>query len=115
VHAVAPAAGGEAARFARIGSEQVILTGTQESFGPDERDARLAIDRLGKILEPLGASLGDVAFARFYPLSLRIEQQLRGLLPSFFKTPNQPAIGILELEGAGSSDAAFAVDAIAAK
>lgn len=116
VRAVAvPAAGGEGARFTRIGSEQIILTGTQESFGPEERDGRLAFERLGKILEPLGASPGDVAFARFYPLSGRIEQQVRSLLPSFFKPPNQPAVGMLEFEGVGSADAAFAVDAVAAK
>jgi enamine deaminase RidA (YjgF/YER057c/UK114 family) len=105
----------ESGDFVRIGSEQMIFTGTQESFGPDERDARLAFDRLGKILEPLGASLGDVAFARFYPLSLRIEQQVRSLIPSFFKGPTPPAIGMLEFEGLGATDAAFAVDAVAVK
>jgi enamine deaminase RidA (YjgF/YER057c/UK114 family) len=105
----------EGARFARIGSEQVIFTGTQESFGPEERDARLAFDRLEKILEPLGASPSDVAFARFYPLSLRIEQQVRSLIPSFFTTPTPPAIGVLEFEGLGATDATFAVDAVAVK
>ncbi len=102
-------------RAAFVGSEQVILTGTQESFGPEERDARLAFDRLGKILEPLGASLSQVAVARFYPLSPRIEQQVRSLIPSFFNGPNPPAIGMLEFEGVGATDATFAVDAIAAK
>jgi enamine deaminase RidA (YjgF/YER057c/UK114 family) len=101
--------------FVRIGSEQVVLTGTQESFGTEERDARLAFDRLGKILEPLGASLNDVAFARFYPLSGRIEQQIRALAPSFFKAPNAPAIGMLEFEGVGATDASFAMDAVAVK
>jgi enamine deaminase RidA (YjgF/YER057c/UK114 family) len=105
----------EGARFAQIGSEQVIFTGTQESFGSEERDARLAFDRVGKILEPLGASLDDVAVARFYPLSLRIEQQVRSLIPSLFNGPNPPAIGMLEFEGVGSTEATFAVDAVAVK
>jgi enamine deaminase RidA (YjgF/YER057c/UK114 family) len=110
-----PGATGESGRFALIGSQQVILTGTQLSFGAEERDARLAFDRFGKILEPLGASPADVAFARFYPLSRRIEQQVRSLLPSFFSAPNLPAIGMLEFEGVGATDGAFAVDAIAVK
>ncbi len=108
-------AAGRSPSFARIGSEQVVLTGTQESFGAEERDARLAFERLGKILEPFGVSLEDVAFARFYPLSARSEQQIRALVPVFFKAPNAPAIGMLEFEGVGATDAAFAVDAVAAK
>jgi enamine deaminase RidA (YjgF/YER057c/UK114 family) len=103
------------AQLTLIGAEHLVLTGTQVSFGPEERDARLAFDRLGKILEPLGASPRDVAFARFYAVSPRIEQQVRSLLPSFFNTPNPPAISMLEFEGVGAVDATFAVDAVAVK
>jgi enamine deaminase RidA (YjgF/YER057c/UK114 family) len=101
-------------RLALVGTPHIVFTGTQVSFGSEERDARLAFDRLGKTLEPLGVSLSDVALARFYPVSRRIEEQVRRLLPELFN-PQAPAVSMLEFEGLSSADAGFAVDAVAAK
>ena len=92
-----------------------VLSGTQISFGYREQDARLALDRLGKALEPLGVSLRDVVLARFYPLSRRIEEQVRPQLPAFFARANPPASIFNQFEGLSSSDASFAVDVVAAK
>ena len=89
--------------------------GTQVSFGYQEQDARLAFDRLGKSLEPLGVSLRDVVLARFYPLSRRIEEQARLQFPAFFAKANPPASIFTQFEGLSSSDAGFAVDVVAAK
>jgi enamine deaminase RidA (YjgF/YER057c/UK114 family) len=100
---------------ALIGSEHILFTGTQVSFGAQDQDTRLAFERLGRTLEPLGASLGDVAFARLYPLSGRIEQQVLRLMPTFFNKTTPPVLAALEYEGVAAADAAFAVDAVAVK
>jgi mitochondrial fission protein ELM1 len=46
-----------------IGAPQVILTGSQEAFGFQDADARLAFERLQKSLSQEGGSLHEVAFA----------------------------------------------------
>jgi enamine deaminase RidA (YjgF/YER057c/UK114 family) len=98
-----------------VGSPHVVLTGTQVSFGYEEQDARLAFERLRKALEPLGASLQDVAFAHFYPLSRKIEDQVRAARRGFFPAERPPAGSLLLMEGLSSLDAGFAVDVVAAK
>jgi enamine deaminase RidA (YjgF/YER057c/UK114 family) len=108
-----PTAGSPTA--APLVAPHAVFTGTQVSFGYQEQDARLALDRLGKALEPLGVSLRDVILARFYPLSRRIEEQARHQVPVFFAAGNPPAASFPLFEGLPSSDAGFAVDAVAAK
>jgi enamine deaminase RidA (YjgF/YER057c/UK114 family) len=102
-------------QIALVGSPHVVLTGTQVSFGYEEQDARLAFERLRKALEPLGASLQDVAFAHFYPLSRKIEDQVRAARRGFFPAERPPAGSLLLMEGLSSLDAGFAVDVVAAK
>lgn len=106
-----------AARQAQIGvvtAPRVVLSGTQVSFGYEESDARLALGRLGKALEPAGVNLHDVAFAHFYPLSQKIEDQIRAVWPEFFDAAHPPAVSLLQIEGLSSLDAGFAVDVVAA-
>jgi enamine deaminase RidA (YjgF/YER057c/UK114 family) len=103
-----------ASRVALLRTSQLVITGTQVSFGFEEKDARLAFERLGKTLEPLGVSVHDIAFARFYPLSPKMGEQVSRLEPALFGREN-PAVSVLEFEGLASSDAGFAVDAVAAK
>lgn len=106
---------GTATRVTLLRAPQLVITGTQVSFGYEEQDARLAFERLGKTLEPLGVSMHDIAFARFYPLSPKIGEQVRRLEPAFFGRDNPPAVSVLEFEGLASSDAGFAIDVVAAK
>src|SRR5262249_10190282 len=54
---------------ALVAAPQLVLTGSQVSFGYEEKDARLAFERLKRAIEQAGASLSDVAFAHYYPLS----------------------------------------------
>ncbi len=108
-------ASGDSARIAIVGAPHIIWTGTQVSFGFEERDAHLALERLGKTLEPLGVAMRDIAYARFYPLSRKIEKQMRQQIPIYFDPANLPALSVLEFEGLSSEDAGFAVDAVAAK
>ncbi|PWU07726.1 MAG: hypothetical protein C5B51_09275 [Terriglobia bacterium] len=106
---------GGGSQIALIGAPHVVLTGTQVSFGFQEQDGRLALDRLGKAMEPLGVSRADVAFTHFYPLSAQLENQVRALSRAFFNTGPAPAGSALPVEGLSSQDAGFAVEAVAVK
>jgi len=97
---------------ALFNAPQVILTGVQTSFGYEEKDARLALERLRDTLQQAGASPAGVAYARYYALSTAIAAQVRKIRPEFFRLP---AGGLLLWEGLSSMDAGFAVDAVAAK
>lgn len=101
--------------LALLGSPQVVLTGTQISFGAQERDGRLAFERLGKELAEAGVSFRDVAFAHLYPLSGGIAAQASKLGGDFFDPRNPPAGTTLEFEGLPSMDASFAIDVVAVK
>jgi enamine deaminase RidA (YjgF/YER057c/UK114 family) len=100
---------------ALVGAPQVILTGSQVSFGYQEQDGRLAFDRLGRELGQAGTSLRDVAFAHYYPLSGGIAAQVRKLRTDLFDTSHPPAGALLLFEGLPSMDAGFAVDVVAVK
>jgi len=108
----APAAG---AQLGVVTAPHVVLSGTQASFGYEESDARLALGRLQKALAPSGVNLHDVAFARFYPLSPKIEDQIRAVLPEFFDAAHPPAASLVQIEGLSSLDAGFAMDVVAAR
>ena len=106
--------GGESAA-ALIAAPRVVLTGSQVSFGYEEKDARLAFERLQRGLEQAGAKIGDVAFAHYYPLSGGIAAQVRKVRADFFDRAHPPAGTMLVFESLPSMDAGFAVDVVAAK
>jgi enamine deaminase RidA (YjgF/YER057c/UK114 family) len=110
---LAPEAG--ASGIALVASPKVVLTGTQVSFGFEEKDARLAFQRVGKALEQAGVSPRDVAFAHFYPLAQGIAGQVRQVRGEFFDGAQPPASSLLLFEGLPSMDAGFAMDVIAVK
>ena len=101
--------------IALVATPHVVLTGTQVSFGYEEKDARLALGRLQKALEQAGVSTRDVAYAHFYPLSFGISNQVRNIRSEFFDAEHPPAGTLLQFEGLPSMDAGFAVDVVAAK
>jgi enamine deaminase RidA (YjgF/YER057c/UK114 family) len=96
---------------ALVSAPQVVLTGSQVSFGYEEKDARLAFDRLKRALDQAGA--GDIAFAHYYPLAQRIAAQVRKVRTEVFG--NVPAGTSLIFESLPSMDAGFAVDVVAVK
>jgi enamine deaminase RidA (YjgF/YER057c/UK114 family) len=102
-------------QIALVAARHVVLTGTQVSFGYQEQDSRLALGRLQKALEGVGASPADVAFAHYYPLSFGIANQVRKLRATFFNAAHPPAGSMLLFEGLPSMDAGFAVDVVAVK
>jgi enamine deaminase RidA (YjgF/YER057c/UK114 family) len=97
---------------ALVGAQQVVLTGSQYSFGFQESDARLAFERLKKSLEQAGAKPENVVYTHYYPLSQGLATQVRKLRADFFRAPAET---ILIFEGLPSMDAGFGVDAIAVK
>lgn len=102
-------------QIALVGAPQVVLTGTQISFGYQEQDTRLAFDRLKKELEQAGVSLSDIAFAHYYPLSGAIATQVRKIRGEAFAPDRPPAGTLLQFEGLPAMDAGFAMDVVAAK
>jgi enamine deaminase RidA (YjgF/YER057c/UK114 family) len=109
-----PAQPGES-QAALVAAPHVVLTGTQVSFGYEEKDARLAFERVKRALDQAGASVHDVAYAHYYPLSLGIAKQVRKIRAEFFESDHPPAGSLLLFESLPSMDAGFAVDVVAAK
>jgi len=102
-------------QIALIGAPQVILTGSQEAFGFQDADARLAFERLQKSLSREGGSLRQVAFTSLYPLSARISEQLRKIRGEFCNGARPPAGTMLPFQGLPSMDAGFALDVVGVK
>ena len=115
IRSVTQSADSGASDIAMVPGPAVVLTGTQNSFGYEEKDARLAFDRLGKALEQAGVTKGDVVYAHYYPLAPVIARQIRTVRGEFFDRVPPPAGSMLIFEGLPSMDAGFAVDVIAVK
>ncbi|HLH17036.1 MAG TPA: hypothetical protein VKX45_07435 [Bryobacteraceae bacterium] len=107
-----PAEPGES-QMALVGAPQVVLTGTQVSFGYEEKDARLAFERLERVLRECGATPDSVAFTHYYPLSAGIAAQVRKMRAEFFSPAHPPAGTMLLFESLPSMDAGFAMDVVA--
>ncbi len=101
-------------QIALVAAPRVALTGSQVSFGYEERDSQLAFTRLKGALEQAGASIRDVACARYYPLAAGLAGQVRKIRGEFFDPAHGPAGTLLVFEGLAALDAGFAVDAVAA-
>lgn len=109
-----PALPGES-HAALVMGPQVVLTGSQVSFGYEEKDARLAFERLKRAVEQAGGSVADLAFAHYYPLSSGIAAQVRKVRGEFLNAATPPAGTLLIFESLPSMDAGFAVDVVAVK
>jgi len=102
-------------RMALVNAPEVVLTGTQVSFGYQEADSRLAFDRLRKELEQAGSSASKVAYTHYYPLAAGIADQVRRIRTEVFDAAHPPAGSLLLFEGLPSMDAGFGVDVVAVK
>ncbi len=97
---------------ARVRSPKIVLTGIQMAFRSSDADFRLAFDRLGRALEPLGASNQDIFWTSSYTLARSVEEKVRAFEAALF--PRAPAGTVLMFEALPSLDATMAVDAMAA-
>jgi enamine deaminase RidA (YjgF/YER057c/UK114 family) len=98
---------------AAVSARTVALSGTLVAYGYEDRNARLAFDRMNKVLEPAKASWKSVVEVRFYPLAASIVKQIERVRGDFLDRANPPAISMAPIEGLPSIDASFAMDAIA--
>ena len=100
-------------QVAVVGPERIAFTGTQLAFGREEKDVRLAFERLTRTLESAGASLKTVIMSNTYPLTNAVTDQIRKIRPELFNAPTPPASTLLLFEGLSSVDASFGTDVIA--
>jgi enamine deaminase RidA (YjgF/YER057c/UK114 family) len=99
---------------ALVNAPKIVLTGTQMAFRDTDADLRLAFERLGKALEPLGVTYRDVFWSSAYPLTRPVEEKVRAMQQEFFDRSKPPAGTMLLFEGLPSLDATMAMDVIAA-
>jgi enamine deaminase RidA (YjgF/YER057c/UK114 family) len=109
--AEAPAGG--FSRTAMVRARRVVLSGSQIAFGFREEDARLAYQRLGKVLEENGSSLRQAAWLSIYALSAPMGEQARRIGSESLNREKPPAGAMLVCEDLPALDASFAVDVVA--
>ena len=107
------AAPAEYSQLALISAPRLVFSGAQIAYGYQDSDARLAFQRLAKVLEQGGSSIRDVAVAGIYPLSSSLAAQARKIRFEFFDKSHPPASTLLPFEGLPAMDAGFAVDVVA--
>jgi len=98
---------------ATITAPKIVLTGTKLVFRDQDSDVRLMFERLGKSMEPLGASLKDVRWANVFALTRPMNAKVNELRGEFFDNSRAIAGASLVTEGLPSIDATAAVELIA--
>jgi enamine deaminase RidA (YjgF/YER057c/UK114 family) len=109
----APKAGG-VPQFAVATGPKLVFTETQLIFRDQDSDIRLAFQRLGKAMEPLGATYKDVIWSGVYPLTRPLAEKIDALRFEFFDRAHPPAGTVLLFEGLPSIDATAAIELVAA-
>jgi enamine deaminase RidA (YjgF/YER057c/UK114 family) len=100
-------------KFVLVGAPRLVLTGTQVAFNFEEKDIRLAFQRMAKVLEGQKTSMKQVVFANLYPIGNRVLELARKVRFEFFDPAKPPASTALVFEGLPSMDASLAIELIA--
>ena len=100
-------------KVALIGSEKVILTGTQLAFHYEDKDVQLAFQRMAKVLEAAHSSMKLVAFSSLYSLTNSMTAKIRAIRFDHYDKARPPASTLLLFEGLPSMDASFAIELVA--
>ncbi|MBI2689526.1 MAG: hypothetical protein HYX27_24730 [Acidobacteria bacterium] len=98
---------------ALIGSEKIILTGTQLAFHSEDKDVQLAFQRMSKVLESAHSSMKHVAFSSLYALTNFVVAKIRATRFDYYDKARPPASTLLLFEGLPSMDASFAIELVA--
>jgi enamine deaminase RidA (YjgF/YER057c/UK114 family) len=101
-------------QMALVNTPRVAFTGLQMAFGLQDKDARLAFQRLQKALETVNATLKDVVMASAYPLHPSIAEQVKKIRAEFYDQAHPPGSTMLPFEGLPSIDGSFGVEVVAA-
>ena len=107
----APAGG--FSRTAVVRARRVVLSGDRIAFGSRGEDARLAFQRLEKVLEEHGSSLRQAAWLSIHALSGPLGDQARRIGGEFLNGNQPPAGVLLVCEDLPALDASFSVDVVA--
>lgn len=105
---------GTTSQFAVAVAPKLVITATQLIFRDQDSDVRLAFQRLGKAMEPLGATYKDVIWSGVYPLTRPLAAKIDALRFDFFDRTRPPAGTTLLFEGLPSIDATAAIELVAA-
>lgn len=100
-------------QVALVNSPRIVITGTQQTFGNQDADFRLAFGRLQKALEPFGAGFKDVFWSSAYPLSRTALDKLRAIRWDYYDKSRPSASTAVLFEGLPSLDATLALEVIA--
>ena len=98
-----------------VGASKLIFTSGQLGFGYEEKDVRLAFDRMKKALESVQGSMKRVAFSSLFPLTAGVTAKIRAVRSDYYNADNPPASTMLLFEGLPSMDASFSIDLIAVR
>jgi enamine deaminase RidA (YjgF/YER057c/UK114 family) len=109
-----PPQAGTPSQFAIAVAPKLVFTETQLIFRDQDSDIRLAFQRLGKAMEPLGASYKDVIWSGVYPLTRPLAEKIDALRFDFLDRARPPAGTMLLFEGLPSIDATAAIELVAA-
>jgi len=96
-----------------VSAPQVILTGAQLAFGLEEKDAKLAFQRLERTLAQYNSSLKQTVALKHYVLSRGIGRQAVQVVSGLLADENLPAITVIPCAGLPALDVSFAVEAVA--
>ena len=102
-------------QIALVAAPHLVFTGTQVSFGYEEKDARLAFERLKRALEQAGVRCATWHTRTTIRSRRESPAQVRKVRSEFFDSARPPAGAVLTFEGLPSMDAGFAVDVVVAK
>jgi enamine deaminase RidA (YjgF/YER057c/UK114 family) len=105
---------GGVSRRGYVRAPKIILTGTKLVFREEDADIRLAFQRLGKAMEPLGATFQDVFWTGVYPLTNPLATRIAVLRKEFLGGDAVPDPSPVLFEGLPSTDATAALELMAA-
>jgi enamine deaminase RidA (YjgF/YER057c/UK114 family) len=97
-----------------VRAPKIVMTGTKLVFRDEDSDIRLAFQRLGKAMEPLGASFKDVFWTGVYPLTRPVAGKIGVLRKEFVGSEAAPDPSPILFEGLPSTDATAAIELMAA-
>ncbi|MFN0106406.1 MAG: hypothetical protein ACKV2U_30485 [Bryobacteraceae bacterium] len=100
-------------KVALVGSEKLILTGTQLAFHSEDKDVHLAFQRMAKVLEAAHSSMKHVAFSSLFSLTNAMTAKIRAVRFEYYDKARPPASTLLLFEGLPSMDASFAIELVA--
>jgi enamine deaminase RidA (YjgF/YER057c/UK114 family) len=103
-----------AGNSAIVRAPKIVMTGTKLVFRDEDSDIRLAFQRLGKAMEPIGVTFKDVFWTGIYPLTRPVAGKIGALRKEFVGSEAVPDPSRVLFEGLPSTDATAAIELMAA-